>query len=569
MCAGARLDEGFARRVVEELLHQRYRARASSPGVYLEAVRAHAERTLRDLRRRDLAVGTAFLLSLALAPVVTVVYWVGTALLSGSHGAEPLSVLGRRRDPDSPHPDSNVRAVVLALLMSAGLLLIGTLGSAGLPVWLNSEPIAVFLLTLILLVVFPWIMTWGQRDAARRAIREELTPESFQAFRGDGRGRRARPLDPAALADNTNLILYRGFQPFVGAGDEVTSWSFAMRLRPEDQALGSGPETEREQSPVSFDTDELVRRLAADLDALRTATASATERIPGLEVTEKVFVRGTELRQNALLPDHVYWPDAAGRWPPEGPPADRLSPEYVALARGRIDGPVRHCLCAQVRSWGTDLVLSVYVQVAVSGATLYLQANALVLTPVREEYRVADSIADPSAADTVSPGLADALLHSRGVLVSALSHAFSELRTPARRRRRLQDERKAVEIDRRFDFGAGQSLREAASSHAYRDFFQKTDVNRITKQIDEQLFESVASFLSEHGLDLGDLRQQRNVILNQGIMMTGGSMSGSMAAGAGATAVAEGLRPQAPTGGARAGGAPAGGAPGKAGGGAA
>lgn len=536
MCAGARLDEGFARRVVHELRHERYRACAPSYGVDLDRVGAHAEQTLRDLRKRDLAVGAAFLLSLLVSPVATLAYWFATSFLPGG-GAQTGSVVPRRRRLREGQRDPAVMAVLRALAVQLAVLLAASWLSALVPFWPSAGPVVTFLLTLVLLVGWPWLLTWEQRNAAWKAIREQLTREAFRSSAQEPpRDPGAAGLPQSSVGGDANLVVYSGYRPFVGAGDEVTSWSFAMRLTPEGHEPGSG----QEPPPVPFDTAGLVRRLADDLDALRAAAASPVDRIPGLEVTEKVFVHGTELRQNALFGEAVFWPGAAGRWPPEGRPADQLSSERIAAARGVVDGPVRHCLAAQVRSWGTDLVLSVLVQTAVSGATLYLQANTLVLTPVREAYRVADSVSRPEEA---APGLADALLHSRSVLMSALPNAYAELRTSARRERALQTQRTAITDDRRYDFGARISLRELASSHAYRDFFQKVDVTRVGKQIELQILGTLSEFLAEHRLERGDLTQHRNVILNQGIMMTGGSMSGSIAAGSGAAAISTGGRP--------------------------
>lgn len=538
MCAGARLDEGFARRVVHELRHERYRACAPSYGVDLDRVGVHAEQTLRDLRKRDLAVGAVFVLSLLLAPVTTLAYWIATAFLPGG-GTQPASVVPRRRRVREGQRDPAVMAVLRALAVQITVLLAASWLGALVPYWPSAGPVVTFLLTLVLLIGCPWLFTWEQRNAAWKAIREQLTREAFRSA-GDEppRDPDAAGLPQSSVGGDANLIVYSGYRPFVGAGDEVTSWSFAMRLVPESHEPGSG----QEPPPVPFDTAGLVRRMADDLDALRGTAASPVDRIPGLEVTEKVFVHGTELRQNALFGEAVFWPGAAGRRPPEGRPADQLSSERIEAARGIIDGPVRHCLAAQVRSWGTDLVLSVFVQIAVSGATLYLQANTLVLTPVREAYRVADSVSRPEDTEEAAPGLADALLLSRSVLMSALTNAYAELRAPARRERALEEQRTAVTDDRRYDFGARISLRELASSHTYRDFFQKVDVTRIGKQIELQILGTLADFLAEHGLDRGDLAQHRNVILNQGIMMTGGSMNGSIAAGSGAAAISAGGR---------------------------
>lgn len=539
MCAGAHLDDGFAKTVVHELRYERFRACAPSYGVDLSLVRGHAERAQKALVRRDAAVAVTFLVAFVLLPVPTLAYWFaqvfmenrdpGRSFLSPGRQAVGGRVVPGRRDPA-------LKSLVVSALVQLAVL--GTVCfldvMVSLPVtWLATDFWVAWILAAFLLLCCPWYFTWEQRRGAWKVISDELTLAAFAASGARRPDPASTGLPQSAVGGEGNLIVYSGYRPFVGAGDEVSSWSFATRLTPE----GWEPTTGQEPPPVPFDASAMVRSMIDGLDRLRSATAASVDGIAGLDVTEKVFVHGSELKQNPLLSPRDFWPGHVGQDVAESRPTDMLGQRQVETVRGLIDGPVRHCLCVQVRSWGTDLVLSVFVQVAVSGATLYLQADTLVLPPVKEAYRVADSIARPELTDDPVRGAADALRHSRPVMTSAPFNALSDAFAPRRRRRAEEEQRWAIQHDRRYDFGARISLRELAASHQYRNFFQLVDVSRVSKQIELQVLGTLAAFLHDQGLDISDLDERRKTILNNGILMTGGSMSGVIAAGTGASAV--------------------------------
>jgi len=537
MCAGARLDEYFAREVVRELRHERFRACAPSYGVDLDRVLGHAEEEVQHLRRRDFCVAGAFLAALVLFPLITVLYWLAMAFMPRSIalGTVP-SAFQQRPAVDGTTTTAQRRdSVIVGLVKQLGiqvvLMFVLCLFGTRFLNWLGFGLWTAFVLALLLLLAVPWFFSWEQLNGAMQVLREQLTPTAFAASAGR-RPTATAALPRSAVGGDANLIVYSGYRPFVGAGDEVTSWSFAMRLLPKGYQPGGSDEPAR----VNFQLPALVRRLAADLDQLRAESVSPADRIPGLQVTEKVFINGSELRNNSLFGMDTFWPGHIGPLPAGTRPADALSDDGVSRVRGLVDGPVRHCLCAQVRSWGSDLVLSVFAQVTVSGSTLYVQANTLVLTPVKDAYRVADSFSQVRTDEETTQAWVDALVHSRGVMLTAVFSSIGQLFAPIRLRRRERDQRRAIANDKRYDFGARLSLREVASSHAYRNFFQRMDVTRVGKQIELQILHTLANFLAEHDMDLGDLQQHREVILNNGVLMTGGVMTGSIAAGTGATA---------------------------------
>ncbi|MFF3753023.1 hypothetical protein ACFYYH_21565 [Streptomyces sp. NPDC002018] len=525
MCTGVRLYEGFARLVVNEMRQEKIKARAPSYGVDLDHVRRHADESLRDLRVRDRSVATAFLLSLVLSPVATLVYGFLSTFLGGK--------FYRRLPPQGRHPagsagpvhlskpSDTVLSAILAPLVLQVVLLFTACWIGQFVLW-SLPGLASFALGLVLLIGVPWYCVHRQREAAWKVVREWLRPGS--------------DLVGGEAADDTNLIVYSGFSPFVGSGVEASSWSFATRLVPK----GSTPGTAVKPPAVPFRSSALVERLSADLLELRAQSPASADGIAGMEVREKVFVHGSEVRNTKLLRGAEIWPGAGGG-PGRRRPTDHLPQKTVESVRGRIDGPVRHCLSVQIRSWGTDLVLTVFVQVAVNGGTLYLQSDTRVLPPVREEYRVADSLGAVEGDEERWRKVGEALLAAGAVSMASVSHVIGELGAAKRQRRWEEEQRWAIRHDARYDYGAALSLREVAASPDYRNFFQFVDVTRAGKQVELQVLGSVMNFLADHGLDTSDLDARRTTILNNGVMMYGGSMTGSVAAGAGAAAMTTGV----------------------------
>ncbi|AXG77621.1 hypothetical protein [Streptomyces paludis] len=554
LCTGVRLYEDFARTVVAETRFERIKARAPSYGVDLDEVARHAEAALRDLRLRDRWVGAAFVFSLLLAPWVTILYALISALL-GSGTRRRIRVRKGESAGESAGPahlrkpqGSQIGAIARPLITQALVLLAACWFG---PLFLWSPPaFATYVMTMALLIGCPWYFTWRQRSAAWAVVRQELRPGPQVPAQGgppaaasdakaDATGNATTGDDStgdATTGDDANLIAYSGYTPFVGAGVRFSSWSFANRLVPEGWKPGTG----ERPPPVAFTTSDLVDRLGADLAELSARTPGSTDGIVGLEVGEKVFVHGSALLSTPLIPPAEIWP--GGEWAAPGlkRPTDRLPRHRITAARGLIDGPLRHCLCVQIRSWDTDLVLTVFVQVALNGGTLYLQSDTRVLAPVREEYRVADSLHATESAEEGARRAAESVLAAGPVLLASVPNVLSELGAAGRLRRWEEEERWAIERDKRYDFGAHLSLREAAASPNYRNFFQFVDATRTGKQVELQVLGSVLNFLAEHGLDVSDLDARRTTILNNGVMMYGGSVNGSIAAGTGATATTNG-----------------------------
>jgi hypothetical protein len=85
----------------------------------------------------------------------------------------------------------------------------------------------------------------------------------------------------------------------------------------------------------------------------------------------------------------------------------------------------------------------------------------------------------------------------------------------------------------RFDYGATTSLRELAQASSYRRYFQWLDRDRFAKILERELLDAIVTFLDAHDIDTSDLEERQAAVLNNGVIVTGGTVSTqSLAVGA-------------------------------------
>ena len=115
---------------------------------------------------------------------------------------------------------------------------------------------------------------------------------------------------------------------------------------------------------------------------------------------------------------------------------------------------------------------------------------------------------------------------------------------PLHRVVRERSDQLRISSDGLFDYGALRSIRERNTSGEYRRYFQKLDKEMYAKTIERLLFDTMASFLDSRDIDTSAFNERRSTILNNGVMVTGGSFTaGSVAAGKKAKATQSGASP--------------------------
>lgn len=361
---------------------------------------------------------------------------------------------------------------------------------------------------------------WFHKDSERRSTlidvfgRGKYSPASVEASCVapiDARAQSAIPLD------RSNLTVYSGFSPFVGAGIDMGGWSLAIATDKPKQEFGAMP-------PTRFEVRALDQSLRAALDGLQ---------IQGLEQLDHFFVHGSDVREcEGLLQDSC------------GRPTQVIDGALAERYRYGDDTRVRHYRWIRVHDWDQDLIVSYFVRCSLRGATLFVEFKHCLLTPLAEKVREIDGLARGTVTETLVVLFLAAPIAATFKLMSApfavagyISQAWDEATGKSARERR-----KLIDRTPRYDYGAHTSVRQAWSSGNYESYFQRADSDYYDKTLQKRLLDALTEFLDAHGVDTSDLRDRQSTILNNGVIVQGGNIeAGSLAVGTRARAIRGGV----------------------------
>lgn len=526
LCVAARTDERFAERMTRALLMEDLHATAPSVGFSLRPVLLHALAGLRQRRVRDWSLLAVTVLALVLSPLWTIVALLVILPVGGS--------LARRAGESR-----RLRDVVFALLVLAGLLLlsvtmVSALGNAPEPSrsrpdpeppvadWLVGLPWLALLMGLAMYGLVLWSEWQTRQTLLSQLTRAAFSPEAAPPLPADQEWLSDR-LTALEETERGNVTIYDGFTPFIGHGSLVSTWSFAL------PSLRSDSDSDAE-TVVPLDTVELVAHVR---DRLAGVGAEPDE-LPGLLLTERAFVSGIGLTMHpALLPER----DQAPRQHLSGEDLDRLA--------AGPHGSARHYLCAHVPSWGGEVVASTFLHFSTDGRLLYLQCDRTALGPLWQQYHGVDRISPLLTAGAIGRLLARAASGVSSAVPRAPVRVVRDLTFRWRWNRHRTIERAIAQQDLGYSYGARFSVREEATDANYHNYFQKTDATKHLKLIERHVLAALLDFLDERGVDTTEFRNRQMMILNQGIIQTGGvSNVGNQAVGNEATATAQFATPK-------------------------
>lgn len=372
--------------------------------------------------------------------------------------------------------------------------------------------IALFLILLLLIILrFQLFLVWVLLAWAvvfielwhihYRVIAPQLTKTKFNpdAINFQLDPKLAQKIRDTANAQNTNLVIYSGFTPFIGAGVSIREWSFALNIQKGKQEMDTTLE------PQPFQIREIYSYLANSLNRLE---------LEGLSVRDKLYVDGRDIRDDQRFLPHPF-----------ARPRTQADP---ALIEKLIENPpqsIRHYKCIQVTSWKGELVLFIFLRFSRVGGSLFVEANYFLLPPVREKYYKIDSIEWTLSIQKVG----ELLLQSAALtpiywLFSPFLLLAAGLR-PVERAIGHTITRRAIRQNPSFDYGAESSIRIYASSTKFRQFFQKLDRDMYAKIVERNILESIIDFLDSKNIDTTDLKERQTTILNTGLIVSGGSVS--------------------------------------------
>jgi hypothetical protein len=398
----------------------------------------------------------------------------------------------------------NVRDLLLAIVLALTVVTVLATGS----------PVFVLVGFLAAWATVAWdLWTATYHVATRKLSAANFDPDDAPAV--------ASPEIAARLADlatrsRGNITVYSGFNPFAGSGFDHGGWSFAMDMRKGCERLGE------RSSPVPFDVQDLYGSVTEALEALR---------IDGLEIEDRLFVNGTDLRDDRLL-----LPEIVGR------PVSSVSGEDLDYFIAHPSHRVRAYKCIHAVDWRGELVVSLFLRFSLDNGRLFTELSRFLLTPVKAQYRRVDEI-DPEV--TLRQALS--ILGRALRLTAALwLRSPAPIARPLLRMRREARELRRVKRDLRFDYGAPTTALDRARSNSYTRYFQALDREMHVKVLERTILDVIVDFLDHHDIDTSELSERRETIINNGIMVPGGSVQAhNIAVGQGAGIFGR-MRPNTP-----------------------
>lgn len=533
LCAAAHLDPAFGDPAIAEFLVEPVRAIPPAPGVdsaavLRDAVAARARRRIRD------AILLLLLVVFAFVNLSALLVWLVVALVA-SIGRVGTGLVG-----DATGRSRN--AVVFALLVLAGVVVLPQLLASGLyPVTSDgvygvlpdssSFSYGLFIAVLALAViaideftVHHLVYTSFRRggfvpDGRRassgweRAVRT-LGHESFRHSLARLEGADEQAIQNRDLAD---VIVHRGFSPFIGAGAQIHRKIIPLPLEPAEKDGTDDLWGNARPTPQPISVVELHQHIAAAINELRSSSSLGPGgRLAGLTVREQVLMAADRLVTNLdTQPQPAVLADL------HRPPAAHMP---VGDARHLADTPqewARYYQCFRIEAWDRDLTTSCYLHAGTDQRMLFLEWTFCVLPPIQEGYREIDRFRDP----VLTP-----LRRSLMELVVLPATVIRRCRSVFHRFKPLIQRQGEVVPGR---YGAGKSLREIAAAGDVQTYFQDVDAERYVKILDATLFRAVGQYLEDHGYSVVEFMKMADPVVNQ--FSNSGNFFGSFAMGVGNT----------------------------------
>lgn len=350
------------------------------------------------------------------------------------------------------------------------------------------------ILVIILFYPFAYFIVLANLKSRRDVVAKNLLKKSFNLeYKNNIWEKRFQEI---ANDQQGNVIIYHDFLPFVGVGTYINGWSFTVNINKGKK------EEEKVIKPLPFDINEIHDYIENSIIKLN---------LDNLTIEDNLHINGQGIRdEKRFLPDPVKRPCTC------------VESQVIRDFMEKPTHSVRHYKCIRVIDWNGELILSIFLRIVKVGQNVFIEASYYLLTPLREYYRQFDNILPEATSGEMWVLVIQSIfqsIFSWFLSPFAVLHRFNRSRKQQRQRR---GNRRNIEKNPTFNYGATDSLRERVSYSEYRRYFQKLDQEMYLKIIERQIIDSIKSFLENKNIDTSDFDQARSTILNYGVIVSGG-----------------------------------------------
>lgn len=298
-----------------------------------------------------------------------------------------------------------------------------------------------------------------------------------------------RRLAEVARRQGGNLFVFRGSSAFVGSGRRALYRRMILNVH-----TGKKGKDGKRKPTIPFTTQELHDRIASSLGRMGLADQ---------HVEERLFVNGKHISGNPeILPDELKPPEAF------------VSRDLLQQGARHPTADARTYVCAQMRGWQGQLVVSMFARAIQANGTLHVEWSFYVLPPLRKDFLVIDKYYERPKARQVLECVAVGIATAVPALLAAPVQLARYVDHPMRVRAVKQQQEYRIKHGQVFNYGSLPSIREYASGQNLQHYFLARDQWTYVYLAEHTLLKSVGTFLEEHKVDLEQFESQQNTFIN-------------------------------------------------------
>ena len=342
-------------------------------------------------------------------------------------------------------------------------------------------------------------------------------------------------IDPAYLScvgsSKQNVLLYRDFSPFEFSGVRNGGWSFVVDIT--KQLNGTiKPNYEKLQLSVleSEIQSALRNQFPIKLQELLVVHGHDSAILPSETRPQQYETTTMEAVQDPNFPydrEAILWRHGA----PSLAPRVTLSEQEIENIIKNHPDIARRYLWFNISMWNEQLVISNFIRFKIEPRTMYIEYERRVLLPIPDPIGYMDNPCNYAIS------LGDISINAVRSLMDIVLQPVSLIYGPGWEVANKLAEYYGLIDHGKINCGSEPSFRQMMDIDSYTHYFQPMEVERIAKEVNTVILETVSQVLEDCGIDAADLRNKGTIIYNSGLLVQSGDVSAqALAVGEGSNA---------------------------------
>ncbi len=308
-----------------------------------------------------------------------------------------------------------------------------------------------------------------------------------------------KKLEQIAKEQNSKVIIYGRYSPFVGCGYDIGGWSLALNISKGKENHG------KVEAPLPFQINELYEKITRLVSELH---------LWGIDVsTEDIYyIDGQTIR------DDIRFLNS---------PFERPS-TCLEILEASIEEPAkanRFYKRIQISGWKGELIVSIVLRFTKFGKNLFVEAKYFLLPPLEESFHAIDRIQSPATFMQKVDLVWQSLVISFFLWPLSFAGTVYKVLEPVIDIIKQWIDILIIKENPVFNYGSITSIRENVSNTRYRQYFQFLDQDMYLKVIESAVLDGIVEFLDSKNIDTSELKNRQSQILNEGIIISGGEIN--------------------------------------------